>query len=284
MASYNGDQFIQEQIETILDQKEVTIDLYISDDGSSDKTVLIIQSLQKKFTNIHLLKQHPNNLGPGNNFYRLIKSLDINRYDFVALSDQDDIWPEYKLSRAVEMLEKSGSVGYSSDVMTFEGNQECTTYLRKSYPQKKYDYLFEGPGPGCTFVLSKHFFIELKNFLLETETDFLYHDWLIYALARSNNHTWFIDDTPNLFYRQHASNFLGANQGFLAAVKRASLVLNGGWGRDINLLFDLLDVSELKVMSRKQRRIFFLRHFFQTRRRWSHTIMYFFFFLLGIQK
>ena len=275
MTTFNGEEFIEEQIETIVDQKGVSLEVFISDDGSSDNTLTVIHALQKKFKNLYLLKPQPSNLGPGKNFYRLIKSLPKDSYDFVALSDQDDIWPQNKLSRALDVFKNSNIDGYSSDAITFRGNLKSKAYLKKSYPQKKYDYLFEGPGPGCTFVLKKNLFSKLQEFLKRTQTNFLYHDWLIYAFARAKNFSWHIDDRPNIFYRQHNSNYFGAHKGFLSSMNRIYLILNRSWGGRVNQLFYLLDVKEFKEMSPKNRKIYFLRHIFQTRRRYIHALMNF---------
>ena len=275
MATFNGGEFIEEQIETILNQRGVAVKLFISDDGSSDKTLSIINALQKKNKDLHILKPHPSNLGPGKNFYRLIKFLPKNEYDYIALSDQDDIWHQEKLSRAVDVLEKSNMDGYSSDVIAFKGNLERTAYIKKSYPQKKYDYLFESPGPGCTFVLNKHLFLKLQEFLYQTQTNFIYHDWLIYAFARTKNFSWYIDDKPNILYRQHNSNYFGVHKGFLSSMNRLRSILNGGWGEKVNQLFYLLDIQEFEGMNPKHRKSFFLRHIFQTRRQWSHALMNF---------
>ena len=275
MATFNGEKFIEEQIDTIFRQKGVTLNVFISDDGSSDNTLTVIHNLQKKYKNLYILKPHPSNLGPGKNFYRLIKSLPKDDYDFVALSDQDDVWKQEKLSRAVDLLKKLNIDGYSSDVIAVKENLEETAYIKKSYPQKKYDYLFEGPGPGCTFVLNKHLFSKLHDFLTQTQTNFAYHDWLIYAFARSKKFSWHIDDRPNILYRQHNSNYFGVHKGFLSSINRLRLILNGKWGKKINQLFYLLDIQEFKEMPLKNRQIFFLRHIFQTRRRWSHALMNF---------
>ena len=273
MATFNGEEFIEDQINTIMEQKGVSVELFISDDGSSDNTLLIIRTLQKKFKNIHLLKPHSKKLGPGKNFYRLIKFLPKEAHSFISLSDQDDIWPKEKLLRALNVLKSLNADGYSSDAIIFEGNLESKAYLKKSYPQKKYDFLFEGPGPGCTFVLNKRLFKKLQNFLIQTQTDFLYHDWLIYAFARAKNFSWHIDENPNIFYRQHHSNYFGAHKGFFSSMSRLRNILNGRWGEKVNQLFFLLDIKEFKRMSMKRRSSFFLRNIFQTRRRWSHALM-----------
>ena len=273
LATFNGGDFVEKQIESIMRQEEVDLDIYISDDGSTDNTLNIIYVLQKKYKNIFLLKPRKNKLGPGNNFYRLIKYLPVNGYNFISFSDQDDIWSSRKLSRALDVLKNLNVDGYSSDAITFKGDMKKTSYLKKSYPQKRYDYLFEGPGPGCTFVLSKSLFLKIQEFLSTTKTNFLFHDWLIYAVARSNNFSWHIDNMANIFYRQHDNNFFGSHQGFLSSIYRFRLVLNGEWSRVVCQLFDILDIENLNDMNIKRRRVYFLNNLFQTRRRWSHALI-----------
>lgn len=87
------------------------INLYISDDASTDNSKKIIESYANKNANIIFLN-HQRVGGPAKNFYYLIKEIDISQYDFVALCDQDDIWPEYRLTRAVEVLKNNNFDGY----------------------------------------------------------------------------------------------------------------------------------------------------------------------------
>ena len=91
--------------------------------------------------------------------------------------------------------------------------------------------MFESAGPGCTFVLTKTFALELQEFLitnLEQCQSIALHDWFIYAYARSNGYKWFIDPEPHMLYRQHAENVVGANVGFAAKLARWKK-LRAGW-------------------------------------------------------
>ena len=78
MSTYNGELYIKEQINSILQQKNVKVDLFIRDDGSKDKTLEILESYAKKWNNIHIVKGK--NLGVGNSFMELLYSIGC-KYD-----------------------------------------------------------------------------------------------------------------------------------------------------------------------------------------------------------
>ena len=155
--------------------------------------------------------------------------VDFGEYDYVALSDQDDIWLEDKLISGVLNLENTNYCCYSCEVMSFwpDGRMKKG---HKATQQKKYDYLFEGPGAGCTFVIKKKIAQEIQGYFRFNKLQLSgldWHDWLIYAYARSKGYKWFIDPTPHMMYRQHGNNVLGANSGFKQVVKRFKKVEDG---------------------------------------------------------
>ena len=137
-------------------------------------------------------------------------NVDLTDIDYIALADQDDIWKEDKLEKAIQKLEQ-GFDGYSSNVQAFwEGWPKKNN--KKNQPQQKFDHLFESAGPGCTFVLTKKLALKLQQFLKNGHFNQLdnYHDWLIYAYARTQSFKWYIDSYPGVDYRQHSSQmFLG---------------------------------------------------------------------------
>lgn len=283
LATYNGSVFLEEQLLSILNQKQVNFDLYISDDNSSDNTQDIINKYDTAYKNIYVIKQLRNK-GSANNFYNLIDQVNKDKYNYFAFSDQDDIWPEYKLSRALQKLTEDGTSGYSSDFIYFDNSQNFS-YYKKSYKQKKYDYLFETPGPGCTFVIKKDLFESFQSFIKDKQDLFDYHDWLIYAYARSQEFQWTIDESPNLFYRQHNENVAGVNSGIKAYQRRVKRILFGKWFNEINHLTKILHIDKLSTLTKSSLFWFFFRNFWHTRRKLLHCfLMIPFFFLIGIQK
>jgi rhamnosyltransferase len=229
LAAFNGERYIREQVSSISKQVDVELDLYIRLDRSDDNTESIIQGITDFKGNIYFFHSSSASGGAGQNFIRLMMETDFSTYDYIAFSDQDDIWIDDKLRNAVHQIESNGVDGYSSNVTAFwdDGSEKLIT---KSSPQVKFDYLFESAGPGCTFVMSNSLASAIKTFLLGKgdmiDTIWL-HDWFCYAFARSKGFKWYIDSNSHMFYRQHSSNSVGANSGFKSLLKRAKSVVSG---------------------------------------------------------
>lgn len=282
LASFNGEKYLTEQFDSILKQKNVLVDIYISDDASTDNTKKLIKSYVSQNSNIIFLN-HKRIGGPAKNFYYLIRNIDIGQYDFFALSDQDDVWPEYRLSRAVEVMKKKDADGYSSDVIAVDENNQFKKIIKKSQTQKKYDHIFETPGPGCSFVFNVRFMKFLQEKLNKITKTFPYHDWLIYALARHNQYNWLIDDAPNLFYRQHNNNFMGANYGFFSRLKRLNRILFGEYYKELIQLYRIINENHRKLNFINV--WFFLINFNHTRRKFRHALLMIpFLMIVSIQK
>ena len=126
MASYNGEKYIGCQIDSILNQTYDNIELYVRDDGSTDGTRDILADYAAKHANVHVILGEKN-LGYPGCFYALTDRTDIEA-DYYAFSDQDDMWYEDKIARAVEVLEgqeQSGVLSY------YAGYDICDGELNK---------------------------------------------------------------------------------------------------------------------------------------------------------
>ena len=242
LASYNGVKYIKEQVDSILNQKEVDVTIFISDDLSTDKTVEYLQNIYKDFKNIVYLPSGSKFGGAGKNFFRLIRDVDFSSFDFISFVDQDDIWYEDKLIRAIKTIEDKQLDAYSSNVLAFwEDGKEMI--INKSSLQARYDYLFEAAGPGCTYVLKKDLAISLQKFICENWEEVNkveLHDWFIYAFARENNYKWHIDEKLSMRYRQHTSNQVGANDGLKAKLKRLKKVFSSWYREEIIKIIKVL--------------------------------------------
>jgi rhamnosyltransferase len=281
LAAFNGTQWLKEQIDSILSQEGVVVSLYINVDHSSDGTEDFIDQLSKSESRIHILPYGQHYGGAAANFYHLIKNIDFNQYDCVALSDQDDIWLTKKLFTAITNLNKSNADAYSSNITAFWPNGK-KLLINKAQQQVKWDFLFEAAGPGCTYVLTKKFAVDLQKFIAtnwDAVNHISLHDWLIYAFARANGYRWFIDPYSSLLYRQHASNQVGANVGLSAFLVRAKKVLNG-WGLNQSLLIANavgLGTSPFVSSWSKGNRLGYLSltsHFWQCRRRLKDKFLF----------
>jgi rhamnosyltransferase len=228
LAAYNGRKWIEEQIKTIQNQKGVYFDLYISLDLSTDNTLDIVTKLTEQYPNIILLPYGQIFGSAAPNFYNLLINTPIENYDYIALSDQDDIWLADKLKKAIELLNFENASGYSSNVTAYWENGR-KKLIKKAYLQCEYDYLFESPGPGCSFVFKKELALAVKKFIRSTSSlqGLDWHDWMIYAFARKNEYKWIIDSSSYVLYRQHTNNQLGANTGYKAFIKRMRDIISG---------------------------------------------------------
>lgn len=277
MATYNGLNWIDEQIESILRQRDVDVNLLISDDNSKDGTYEWLSQRALKDKRITLLpREHTEQLGPGGNFYHLLRHVDVQSDCYYAFSDQDDVWFENKLSNQTAMLSQHGVSAVSSDVEGFwlDGTRRL---IKKSQPQRQFDYFFESAGPGCSFCFDKNVLLLVKYFLEKYQDHQLpkLHDWCVYALCRSHNLPWLIDSTPTLAYRQHHHNEVGAHLGWSAMFQRLRVVMNGEFRHEVTKIAQILsdqddnacrELSQRLLRMNIRDRLFLLRHCREFRR------------------
>jgi rhamnosyltransferase len=231
LAAFNGVRYLQQQVDSILDQTGVKTSLIVSVDRSTDGTEEWFTRLQMRNAQVVLLPIGESFGGAAQNFFRMLREIDFSAFDYVAYADQDDIWLPGKLQRATQRLLQVGADGYSSDIVAFWESGR-SAYMKKCFPQRKWDYLFESAGPGCAFVISQKLALEIQKVLQQNQqasAGIGFHDWFTYAFARAQGYRWVIDDFASLMYRQHDQNQVGANSGWAAFVWRARRVLNG-WG------------------------------------------------------
>lgn len=249
LAAFNGEPWLAEQVLSILEQKCVDVHLYISLDKSDDSSMSICNKFCLEYKNVTLLPYGATFGGAGKNFYRLFIDVDISDYDFIALSDQDDIWNPDKLISSVDILSEYD--GYSSNVIAFwEDGRE--TLINKAQEKKEWDYLFEAAGPGCTYVLRRDVAIKFKTWLIEhydkITHDIALHDWLIYAFCRHFGYRWFIDPRPGMRYRQHANNQVGTNNSISAAQKRLLLIKRKWYRNQVTKIAEHLELQNLSMV------------------------------------
>jgi rhamnosyltransferase len=232
MATFNGEKWIQEQVESILRQENVHLTLFVSDDCSTDRTVTILTEISSRDDRVVLLPTGLRFGSAGKNFYRLLCDVDVEDFDYIAFADQDDIWLPGKLGRHVELIRQFSYEAVSSNVTAFWENGK-TMLIDKSQPLRTFDYLFEAAGPGCSYVMSKRLSLLVRALLKDPASlaqDVALHDWLSYAVCRAMGWEWHIDPEPSVLYRQHSANVLGASSGFWAKMNRFGK-LKDGWYR-----------------------------------------------------
>jgi rhamnosyltransferase len=242
LAAKDGMPWLSKQIKSIESQNSINYKLFINLDKSKDQSLFFLKKKIKKNKNIKIFISKYRTSSPAKNFFWMIKNISFRKFDYLAFSDQDDIWFKNKLFYAHKAIIKNNAQGYSSNLITF-GEGKKNFYLKKDYDQKKFDYLFESVSAGCTFVLTKDSAIIFKNFLIknwERINKINNHDWFIYAFYRFYNLKWFCDKKYTIYYRQHKKNFLGANINFFSYIKRLNLIFNGWYTNEIKKIYSIL--------------------------------------------
>lgn len=281
LAAYNGKKWIGEQIRTIQNQIDVSVTIYISVDCSDDSTEDIVEFLANTHPDIIALPYGYKFGGAAKNFYRLLKEVDFSSFDFVSLSDQDDIWHSDKLTRAISFL-KNGYDFYSSNVNAFWPDGRVHL-INKSQPQVQFDHFFEAAGPGCTYVFSQSAATKIQSFINDNETLvslISLHDWFIYAYARCHHYSWYIDKLPSMEYRQHGSNQVGANVSLPAAFKRIKLIKNKWYRNEVVKINNVLGANSCDFMKKAldngyKGNLFLMKNIASIRRRQRDRIMLF---------
>lgn len=236
LACRNGAPWIGEQLNSILAQQDIDLRIAVSDDASTDETVELVRQLQERDSRITLRTSTVPSGSAGGNFRRLFRDIDSTDFDYVALSDQDDIWEPEKLAVALRSLQGSGASGYSCATRSIWDNGR-ERLVRQDRHLRSADFLFEGAGQGCTFVIRKDFFAEVQLFcrthIAETEA-LHFHDWLIYVLARAWNLEWHFDPAAWIRYRQHENNEIGSRGSLKAITDRLAKIRNGWYANQID--------------------------------------------------
>ena len=245
LAVYNGREWIDEQLQSILEQKDVELDIHISVDLSTDGSYEYLMDKYSNLKNIFFLPYGTRFGSAGKNFYNLILNVSLENYTYISFADQDDIWNEKKLRVAIDRLNKNNADSYSGNVTAFWSSGR-KFIIDKAQPQVKFDFIFEAAGPGCTYVFNKKLAKEFKLFLYNNShaQTIELHDWALYAFARSRNYKWFIDPQPFMLYRQHDNNQVGANSSIKAWLKRINLVRSSWYRNEIKkILISLGDFN-----------------------------------------
>lgn len=220
LSTYNGEKFIEKQIDSILRQANVNVHLTVRDDGSKDETVKIIQEISERMPGkIKLIVEK--NLGYRKSFLRLIELAE--EADFFAFSDQDDIWMEKKLERATTVLSsmKSGVRLYASNVMVTDEQLKQIGFNNVSeMPRTIESYFTRSRLAGCTFVFSK----ELKEYAQHfSNIDFSSemmpdHDFIVGACAFALGEVY-VDNESYIYHIRHENSVTSGGNGILKRIK-----------------------------------------------------------------
>ncbi len=212
MATYNGETYIREQIDSIINQTYKNWILLVRDDNSKDNTVSIIEEYEKKDSRIRLLRDKKGNLGFVRNFEELmVNSLE----DFIMFSDQDDYWIENRIEKYIEIITNLSSedmkkpllIHSNSFICDKELNIKKEKFISNCAEDKEFDIVFFNYiVQGSTALVNR----KLVNLALPFSSKVTLHDRYLHLLAEFLGKRIFLNQSL-MKYRQHDNNKIGAS-------------------------------------------------------------------------
>lgn len=212
MCTYNGEDFIELQIQSILDQTHTDFRLIIVDDCSNDRTVEIIKKMILNDKRIEL-HQNKKNLGYFNNF---LNGLDFVKSDYLFFSDQDDIWAENKIETQLAdlMLEDDNVLmNFSNSYLLYDKIQRQANYETKRDPSKIKTY-YSSPielalrniVSGHTILIRSNQIPSIKKQLSKiTDRKNLYFDYILTLVLLDLGRIKYINESF-VYFRQHLNS------------------------------------------------------------------------------
>ncbi|MCD8381143.1 MAG: glycosyltransferase [Lachnospiraceae bacterium] len=225
MSTYNGERYVEEQIESIMRQKDVDVTLLIRDDGSGDNTCQVIERCMATYPNIHLIKGE--NIGYRRSFLNTLTAEHECSYDYYAFSDQDDVWEPKKLARAVYALKRGNKplMLYASALRVVDENLNFR--YDNTFPGLRIHYgsaLTRQRLAGCTMVFSPEVLTLCRQYHADPEQkNLLSHDGLVYYICLLCGGEVIFDKKSYINYRRHEDAFSRQGKSFWL---KAESVLN----------------------------------------------------------
>ncbi|MDT2459462.1 glycosyltransferase [Enterococcus avium] len=203
MSTYNGEKYLEEQLESLFLQEEVEISILVRDDGSSDNTVKILNKYQAEG---RLSWYTGNNLKSARSFLNLIQKAPKSNY--YAFCDQDDVWNSDKLKRAIHQLERVTNTPklYCSNYQLVDKNLNHLTDNGHVSTVSFKAALVASNCTGCTVVFDSTL---LKLIRKQTPEHLVMHDDWAHKVCLAVGGTVIYDENKSLLYRQHEKNVDG---------------------------------------------------------------------------
>lgn len=229
MCIYNGESHLEEQLDSLINQKIDNIDIWVSDDGSSDSSLKILELYQNKWSKgIFRIIEGPRK-GFAINFLSLICN-DKIKADYFAYCDQDDIWEKDKITRGIEFLgtHEAKPAMYCSRTSIID---ELGQDLKRMSPlfQKPPSFLnaiVQSIAGGNTMLLNLKACQLMRSAGIQ---NIVSHDWWTYMIITGAGGSVFYDPKPSMKYRQHENNQIGNEPTYLERLKRLRMLLKGSF-------------------------------------------------------
>jgi glycosyltransferase, family 2 len=226
MATYNGENFIEEQLDSVLDQSFTDFSLFAGDDGSTDGTRKILERYKEKLSDRVNLFYNEYPVGVRKNFLNLLSSA-LDKAEYFMFCDQDDVWDKDKIKltlKTMKVMEKR--YGKKTPLLVYTDLSICDEKLTVISPSMRkasgFDninslarLLVENKVTGNTVMINSALArLALRTPVEELAQNIEVHDRYLALLACCTGRTAYID-IPLVRYRQHSKNLLGAKKSFL---------------------------------------------------------------------
>ena len=217
MSTYNGELFLNKQINSLLNQTHINWTLYVRDDGSTDNTLNILKKYKKAYPfKINIIKDDLGNLTSAFSFMRL---LSVVNADYFMFCDQDDVWLPFKIEKTYNKMKEIELTNQNKGALVFT-NLTIVDSKLNILERSMWDFLNINPEnakniysaavsstvTGCTMMINK----ALKNKVIPYPKELLMHDWWVSLNATHFASIGYIKE-PMIYYRQHDYNVMGAN-------------------------------------------------------------------------
>jgi rhamnosyltransferase len=206
LSTYYGEKYLQEQLDSLINQCSIRINIIVRDDGSKDLTTYILTQYEAKGI---LSWYQGENIGSTNSFMDLIYNAPES--DYYALCDQDDVWDSDKLKVAVDYLEevdKEKAALYSCNTRLVDANLNFLKIENKKPLLTFGSSLVKNYATGCTIVFNRKLLELIKIYKPRKISD---HDWWINNVCLATGGVSIFDNKAHIMYRQHGKNVIGSS-------------------------------------------------------------------------
>ena len=258
ICTYNGEKYLRAQIDSIVQQTYLNWVIFVSDDGSNDSTLKILQSYQSILGKDRFYIFNGPQKGFSKNFISLLKR-DLIKSEYYAFSDQDDIWSPDKIDLAIaklELIKNNRGKLYCSRTSYVDNNlrELGKSPLFRKRPSFQ-NALVQSIAGGNTMVLDNR----ARDVILSTcdSKPIISHDWWCYLAVTAAGGEVIYDATPHIGYRQHGKNLVGANSSIKERAERFKKMLFGTFSHWNHCNLDLLKEIEF-LMPEENKRTYYL--------------------------
>ena len=215
LASYNGEKYISEQLDSLFRQSVQDFVVVVGDDGSTDGTMGLLKRYAVKFPGRILVVHNTLQQGAKYNFLSLMKTY---KFDYVMLCDQDDVWLDTKIERTMQVMkELEAEYGtmtpllVHTDLRVVDELLHTVTNSFRLMENLRYDHTFlnnqiiQNTLTGCTAMYNR----ALAELIIQTPNFFIVHDWWLMLIASAFGKIHPLNEVT-ILYRQHSKNEIGA--------------------------------------------------------------------------